>query len=268
MPILRGKPSQRPERFSLNMGSPLARGLVFAGLGQHAGTTLLYDESPSRNHGSRSLSLWDYSDTLKRFGMSYKSTGGWDPTAIVDPIGGKSAFTVSCFINFVSGQDWIGNWTVGSTYNCLFRFNGTAIQTYFVDSSGTTTSATYTNTITAGTLTHLVVRYSGGVVNLFKNGVVDATTLSMNSLRVSPSVWWGGKYFQSAMSLWDTIIHSRALEPAEIAALADPSNIDLRLGGVPLIQPVRRFWPVGPAAAGEAPTFKPAWAVNSNIVIG
>lgn len=48
----------------------------------------------------------------------------------------------------------------------------------------------------------------------------------------------------------DAIIWTgRALAPSEIEQLADPSNVDLRVGGVPLILPPRRrLWPVAPAA--------------------
>jgi len=49
----------------------------------------------------------------------------------------------------------------------------------------------------------------------------------------------------------DALAWTRMLSEAEIAALADLSNVDLRVGGVPLILPPRRrFWPV---AVAEAP---------------
>jgi len=45
--------------------------------------------------------------------------------------------------------------------------------------------------------------------------------------------------------LTDIMLWSRCLTESEIAALADPSNVDLRVGNVPLILPPRRrFWPV------------------------
>jgi len=66
--------------------------------------------------------------------------------------------------------------------------------------------------------------------------------------------------------LTDIMLWSRCLTESEIAALADPSNVDLRVGGVPLILPPRRRF----FASVEipAPTFNPAWAQHVNTYIG
>jgi hypothetical protein len=46
--------------------------------------------------------------------------------------------------------------------------------------------------------------------------------------------------FEWAGTVSDPIILSAPLSPGEVAALADPANVDLRVGGVPLILPPRR----------------------------
>jgi hypothetical protein len=48
----------------------------------------------------------------------------------------------------------------------------------------------------------------------------------------------------------DLMVFRRVLSPSEIEQLADPTNVDLRIGNVPLIlSPRRRFWPVVTQAA-------------------
>jgi hypothetical protein len=55
----------------------------------------------------------------------------------------------------------------------------------------------------------------------------------------------------------DCMWFRRVLSPSEIEQLADPANVDLRIGNVPLIlSPRRRFWPVvaqGAPSAGKVP---------------
>ena len=48
----------RPERFRLNSQHPLAQGLVFAGLGNNAGSDKYYDSSLYGRHGNLTSSGW------------------------------------------------------------------------------------------------------------------------------------------------------------------------------------------------------------------
>jgi hypothetical protein len=66
-------------------------------------------------------------------------------------------------------------------------------------------------------------------------------------------------------SIADPMMFERVLSPAEVRAIADPGNTDLRVGGIPLILPkARRLWGVGAVATG----WKPAWAVRRQRTIG
>jgi len=99
----------------------------------------------------------------------------------------------------------------------------------------------------------LVVARSQNTAWYYCNGVqyatidISATSGSVNTgnnkyrigghPRLSDHVYYG--------MATDVMHVNRCLFPAEIAALADPSNVDLRVGGIPLILPPRRrFWPV------------------------
>ena len=59
------------------------------------------------------------------------------------------------------------------------------------------------------------------------------------------------------------------LSPDESAALADPANVDLRVGGVPLVRPIRRFFavpPVPPVGATLGATAAAATAALAGTV--
>ena len=125
--------------------------------------------------------------------------------------------------------------------------------------------------ITLNTWEHFTGTYDYSNIKLWKNGIVAEQTARTQSLpstygdmyigcaNMSDSFGWVG-------SLADCAVWSRPLSAAEIAALADPSNVDLRVGGVPLILPPRRRF--FPSVEIHAPTFNPAWAQHVNTYIG
>jgi hypothetical protein len=60
-------------------------------------------------------------------------------------------------------------------------------------------------------------------------------------------------------TITDVMWFRRVLSPSEIEQLADPANVDLRIGNVPLIlSPRRRFWPVVTQQAAPS-TSKTPW---------
>ena len=118
---------------------------------------------------------------------------------------------------------------------------------------------------------HFVGTCSHTFVRIWKNGVFIAET----AITVSPSVTYADASIGTASTgtaygwcgqLADIGFWSRPLSAGEIAVLADPSNVDLRVGGVPLILPPRRR--LFPSVEIPAPTFNPAWAQHVNTYIG
>ena len=144
-------------------------------------------------------------------------------------------------------------------------YNGWALQKtndgryHFWLSSGSSRVEIYSGVIPAMTWHHScgVFRRSS-FIELWINGILASTTnaSAISSMSHSYAPCIGNHDGGTAGDNWDGFLadialFSRALVPAEIAALADPSNVDLRVGGVPLILPPRRrFWPV---AVAEAP---------------
>ncbi|MBE3134088.1 MAG: hypothetical protein IMZ55_11480 [Acidobacteria bacterium] len=105
--------------------------------------------------------------------------------------------------------------------------------------------------------THIVIYpqlvNAGGVI--FVNGV-DRTVNATDYVGVADANCIGAcswRYFYLGR-LADVLVWNRALAPAEIAALADTSNVMLEYAGVPLIGPrPRRWWPIGAAPPAGIP---------------
>ena len=125
--------------------------------------------------------------------------------------------------------------------------------------------------LSLNTWQHFVGTYNYAFVRIWKNGVFIAETAGT----VSPSATYSDAFIGTANvtnsygwcgQLADIGLWSRPLSAAESAVLADPSNVDLRVGGIPLILPPRRRF----FASVEipAPTFNPAWAQHVNSYVG
>lgn len=80
----------------------------------------------------------------------------------------------------------------------------------------------------------------GNVTNV--SSITDSST---NAINISWGTWGPGSYLYIGNSA-DLMYWQRALTEDEIKAFSDPENVDLRVGGIPLILPPRRrYWPVG-----------------------
>jgi hypothetical protein len=109
------------------------------------------------------------------------------------------------------------------------------------------------------TTTHVAATYDGSAstngINTYVNGnsstkeVVSNTftgTASFeNPISISSAGVGDAIDFTNAGYTTDLMVFRRVFSPSEIEQLADPTNVDLRIGNVPLIlSPRRRFWPV------------------------
>jgi hypothetical protein len=292
MPILRGRPSQRPERFALNTGSPLARGLLFAGLGQHAGGTLFHDESPAKMHGTLTnytgsgntpSSRW--SRNIGRASLYLSRVNNNLISVTSQPVvSRKTSWTLCAWIKPAGASDvggGLGIWNErANTGNDIVKLDygvNTSSSLYLTmrDDAGTLIQSTNSISLNDGNWHFVAITRKASQIYLYTDFAAPYSVSWGGTSNFTDSIytnigsgWYLNSDYNFDGNLADPLAWERDLSPSELYSLADPSNVDLRIGGVPLIQPVRRFWPVGPAAAGEAPTFKPAWAVNSNIVIG
>jgi hypothetical protein len=245
--------TERPETFRLNLLHPLARGLVFAGLGM-GGKTFLYKDS-SRDSGGNDGTLTGYtgagntpvdrwSRALGRAcltfnavatnrvncgtGLQLKPTGAatW---ALWSKYTGTGANTEYFFGDCgAGGHRGMFFEVVSSTQVALLV--GTGADTYY--SSNFTVGVPY-----IGIWTHWACVFRPGQgIYCYQNGILigSKTTsppaaLYQNDLpfiwgnRGDLSIYWPG--LQADPCIW-----SRALSPAEIGVLADPSNV--MLGGL------------------------------------
>jgi hypothetical protein len=101
-------------------------------------------------------------------------------------------------------------------------------------------------------LTHLAVTvvatvgvtfYINGVFSSFVSDATSSVIASTSPCSLGRCDAYTTNYLLGYLA--DVCVWNRVLAAYEIAALADPSNTDLRIGGVPLIQSMRRYWPTG-----------------------
>jgi len=261
---------ERPMEFRINYDAPLAEGLVFAGLGGHGciGSMVYPDSSLYANHG-RLVNMdaatdWVWDTELRRCALQTEIAASLQYAAI--PMGGgldgRSVYTI------VSFARWIGTQDAGyEDYGHLCarqkdkRFSNNVVGIRSADPSvGCIYIApfSYSDDRVNGSTPvgnnrwrHVAITVMKPAVQIFLDGVVDGngyTNLVPSSdptVPLSIGAWYGDGAGQMNGTIADFMTYSRGLSDAEISALADPSNVDLRVGGVPLILPPRRrFWPV------------------------
>lgn len=267
---------ERPPEFRINPESPLYNGLVIAGLGGAGsiGSNWYPDASPYKAHGTLynmdPNTDWVWVPQLSRFALDFdgsndyvtvpRGSHDWTGTVTVacwyfprverngDTFGFNYSHEFGCRLGVQGRALWRqSNGAGGSVqfyfpgtpvrewgHNCFFRDSATKQIKKYNNGNPVGSAATYTNTPLSSTYPFYIGRYHVGNSD---NAIIS-----------------------------DFCVWLRVLFPAEISALADPSNVDLRVGGVPLILPPRRRF----FASVEipAPTFNPAWARYVNNYIG
>jgi hypothetical protein len=257
----------RPAEFTLNPHAPLARGLVFAGLGRIKGTTRYHDSSCYGNHGTLTLmdppSDWVWDSTLNRWLIACDGSNDYVRTASLPGIGVSGGWTLSAWIKHTGSSAWaaiaIGD---GASYphGAVLPARLGKVQTYvpnaYRDSGVATPSGWFHVSLaiasaSAGSLYINSVPYSS-------NPTVDAIGGPALSIGRFANLAF---YYDGQVA--DAIVHNRILSPSEIQQLADPSNV--MLSGL-ILPPRRRWWPV---VSGEVPpaTFKAFWAGRRSQVI-
>lgn len=236
--------TQRPECFTLKNDHPLAQGLVFAGLGAHAGSTRYHDSSVYRNHGT--LDTLVALNTHSGIGRNsfYRSSADSPYQHGILPVSSLLQFGTDDFTLSMWGYGIRGG-TAGAL--CGAGDGGTAEWMLYFTSDTTLRMYGYGSAIqsdltwTLNAWNHVVVRRSGTILQLYKNGAFASEDTTANSnLSTTKAIRIGGadggttRWFSG--SLADFMVHRRALTLPEIQILADPSNV--MLSG--LIQPPKR----------------------------
>lgn len=266
-------PLERPDNFRFNIHSPLANGLVFAGLGYRGSdkTDHYRDSSLYGNHGTLTNMTpstdWVWDSTLNRFALDMDGTNDFmtltathlagsvegNPWNMVLPINNTIAFWLRP--DATANDDYIyGKSGDGGTQRCT-KFDGSGHLGFYSGSAYVYTSAAMND----GKYHHvaLAVRENGsyGQRGIYVDGVLS---LAFTDLGSSASYYgtyqgidgFGGNpnygYYDGIFA--DPLVYTRILSAAEIQQLADPSNV--MLSGL-IAPPRRRLWAV---PSGVPPT--------------
>jgi len=272
MPPLYPKMRERPMEFRINYDAPLAEGLVFAGLGGHGcvGSMVYPDSSLYGNHGTLTnmdaATSWIWIHKLKRWGLTFDG--------VDDYVQLSRSHTISVSVPFSLAAHVLDNYTYDNVgAGIISSFAGGQANTWGVRSGSGALYLGNSNFqvglwLPYQTPMHIASIYDSGThfgyLNGYYAGQVAQGITSARLERIGhknaswAQMWYG--------YICDLCVFARRLTSNEIAALADPSNVDLRVGGVPLILPPRRRF--FPSVEIHAPTFNPAWAQHVNTYIG
>jgi hypothetical protein len=266
---------ERSPNFRINAGSPLYNGLVFAGLGQHYGSTCCQDESPQKNHGTLTgyagtgntpADKWVFDGTLRRWGLTL---GGTNTVPLA--AGGFSSagdYSISVWWRYMLSDHW----------SALITFNNAGLiceglggdnSLGLMEPSGNGTDHYTDVPLVVGGLYHILGTRSGTTYKLYLNGK-SMTLGGMDAGYALGGIYrlGGGYAAQHANgTLFDPLVWNRIRGPNEVAALADPGNVDLRVGGVPLILPLRRCWPVRSRAVPRGGAKGPCAVVAGEVFV-
>jgi len=270
--------------FRINYDAPLADGLVFAGLGGYGcvGSMVYPDSSLYGNHGKLTnmdaATDWVYVPELGRWGNDFDGTNDFVSVASHSSLDCQIGMTIGGWIKRSRAgirEIWLGrgNGISNATTPYWLEFQVSNRLSYFIGHADNTRHQLFATETISDTNWHSVYGvWDGTIMRLYLDGAQCTNTL-VNSTPPSTQAFafavgklgtYKYSYFQGLIS--DPIIAARGYSRDEISALADPSNVDLRVGGVPLILPPRRRF----FASVEipAPTFNPAWAQHVNTYIG
>ena len=288
----------RPTRWIFNPSAPLADCLLFAGLGIHPGTPHYQDSclygsvgalTGYSGAGDTPSDRWQWDSYLGRYALSFDGTDDYVHFANTNPwnFDYTEKFSVAFWLNCASGSygngpSFIGRLGGASTYtgwevgkypnsggfpNCfvmLFDSNystGNAIAIY---SSGVPTSGGWCHfafTYNGNGLYTGVAHYINGKLtsnaSVVWGGLTSSTKIS-NGLDIGRR-YSGGNQFAGSIS--DPLIYGRVLTPEQVCSLADPANVMLDSGRVPLLLPAvrRRGFAVASVATSIIPHAEAAY---------
>lgn len=236
----------RPQFFNIDPFAPLARGLVFAGLGCAPGTFFYKDSSRESKGNDGTLTgyandggadsptkQWQFIPELGRWALGFDGSDdyvGFTTYPRWFPIG-TTPMSAMAWVNPTTAAGAHVIWGFGKgTYYKSFGAYVTNDNSLYVWLWGTGDYDTGVNLV-GGAWTHVAVVHFGGVVTTYVNGVsIDSRAKALNVIAGfgigADTIDPGATSFWKGL-LADVNVWSRALSVAEIRQLADPSNVML-----------------------------------------
>lgn len=263
---------ERPPEFRINPGSQLWSGLALAVLGHTPGSIIVKDSGPiglvGKLVGTIPEDSWRWLEPIKRFGMYFD---GVDDYVVFSPTPYWPGAPLS-LCAYVTNDYTANNAGAAIVYTHMGGLQQSVWGIRYPDGLflGDSNKQVYLGGTFVNTIRHVASVADATTQYGYSNGVYKGSALNALSFP-GPRTYALGLRGASWAPLWkgliaDVLIFFRIITPSEIAALADPSNVDLRVGGVPLILPPRRR--LFTTAVATGPTFNPAWAMHCNTYIG
>jgi len=257
----------RPEGFRLNYASPLATGLVFAGLGAFGSQkpTMYHDSTHYRNHGTLTnmnpATDWLWSPELGRwavYGDNIDNLVIVPGSSVLHPAMYTVLLRVKLQSTRADGSMLLHKGTYPNYAYKMDYYNGSwhfraydNIGASIADASPTVGQKLLAMTFDGST----IIPYLNGVAGTPGAATMAGSAtdqLGIGAYIPQPTGW-------PTHGLLSDVCIYQGCRPSVIPVFADPSNVMLEVGGVPLLLPPRRrLWPV---AAGP-PSFKAAWAAR------
>lgn len=278
----------RPRQFELDFSHPLSRGLVFSGLGNLPFTKRMWDASQKRNHGTLTnmvpSSDWVLIPELGRWGLDLSGPTqrvdcGWIPT-LASSI--TSSFSFAAWVRLTdtltNNKGVLTNINTTNGYGVALTTSPSSTPLIGIRGRfGSTWASTYlASALAVGELAFVVGTYNGSRTQLYKNGVADNGTNRTGDIDYGAheptllvgSAWYTTSGFADSNGITamitDPMIYNRALSPAEIADLADPSNV--YLSGLIKGRPRTTYFIMGDISTPSSPSFKPWFANRSHVL--
>ena len=264
---------RRPDDFALDPSHPLARGLIFGALGRGRQSLKMWDESGRGNHGTLTnmdpLTDWVFDPYLGRWTTNCDGTDGHIVVGAKPYTAGQikvSGATWACWFyldaltglkygGLIGGQGASGHGTYSAGGINIGRGSGyTYVGAVIHDGAYKECTTFGSEDLIKRTGWHHLAGFlsvSDAKLYLYFNGVAVGTppAVTLSGISYDPVVFWMGRY--STRYWWnrlaDGLCWARPLCAAEIAALADPSNVMISGLVVPMR---RRLIAVGAAAGG------------------
>jgi hypothetical protein len=254
---------ERPPNPRLNPLAPLAKGLVFAGLGGGAGSGVMVDACASLGRGKHGV-LTGYSGAGNTPMDNWKFDqylGRWTLAT------GYMKY-VQCAVNglltgFASQTCTLSGWikrSAGTGDEIIFSYDFTdhsapyyarMLSTrnghyFWAWNDGSANQALETSTgAVANVWTAFAATFTSGSQQIWSNGALLGSSARTDTVAFYNQEVWIGKSNYSYAGIpyvADLLYHNRVLSPPEIARLADPTNV--MLDGL-IVPPRRVLWVVG-----------------------